>query len=341
MEEQVYTAGAGTLPGQAILKANAQPVQYAHGHPPPPEYYREHPHPSGFEAQQNVRSGTDIGPAAVQVNDELPPPPRPPKPSPTSSTISPCDSEMHQLPHPHAAGPFAGGPLAGGPKAKPPYSQQILRDSSLLGAPGIAPQARRTHPMTPPVHHCNESHPLSSQYPPQYGMEMPPQKPIANQRSVGGDIEQRTLVPQGQQGDRLQGGSGRTQSSHQQRLKSPQEDQYQTGQHPLSAPLPVAGPVGSEIQQNTDQCEAHESYEGGSRSGLDQNLESIIQAQAETVKTEVGDESSRRLTMQHIPYDPNLTCPMCNKRFRIGEIQKYRAHVKNRCVGSQEVGTNV
>ena len=95
----------------------------------------------------------------------------------------------------------------------------------------------------------------------------------------------------------------------------------------------MAGPVGSEIQQNTDQCEAHESYEGGN---LDQNLDSVIHAQAETVKTEVGDESSRRLTMRHVPYDPNLTCPMCNKRFRIGEIQKYRAHVKMQCLGSQE-----
>ena len=63
----------------------------------------------------------------------------------------------------------------------------------------------------------------------------------------------------------------------------------------------------------------------------DQNHESVIHAQAETVKTEVGDESSRRLTMQHVPYDPNLTCPMCNKQFRIGEIQKYRAHVRKNC----------
>ena len=41
MEEQTYTMGAGTLPGQAILKANAPPVQYAHEHPPPAEKVRK------------------------------------------------------------------------------------------------------------------------------------------------------------------------------------------------------------------------------------------------------------------------------------------------------------
>ena len=28
------------------------------------------------------------------------------------------------------------------------------------------------------------------------------------------------------------------------------------------------------------------------------------------------------------PLDPNLICPMCRRQFRIGEIQKYRQHVK-------------
>ena len=28
------------------------------------------------------------------------------------------------------------------------------------------------------------------------------------------------------------------------------------------------------------------------------------------------------------PFDPNLICPMCRLQYRIGEIQKYRKHVK-------------
>ena len=33
------------------------------------------------------------------------------------------------------------------------------------------------------------------------------------------------------------------------------------------------------------------------------------------------------------PLDPNLICPMCRQQFRIGEIQKYRQHVKH-CHGT-------
>ena len=32
-----------------------------------------------------------------------------------------------------------------------------------------------------------------------------------------------------------------------------------------------------------------------------------------------------------IPYDPNLTCPGCDKRYRFGEIQKLRRHVNEFC----------
>jgi len=179
MEEWTSTAGASTLSGQAVPKANVSPVWYAHEQPPPAGFFHEHPLAGGFAAQQNVRSGADIGPAAVQVTDP-----------------------------------------------QPPYS--------------------------------------------------------------------------------------------------------------LSALHPRVDPIDPRIQQ---QVEVHELYERGSN--LDQNLDSLIHAQAETVVTEVGDESSRQLTMHHIPYDPNLTCPMCNKRFRIGEIQKYRKHVNKQCAGTQEVITNV
>lgn len=33
------------------------------------------------------------------------------------------------------------------------------------------------------------------------------------------------------------------------------------------------------------------------------------------------------------PFDPNLVCPMCRRQFKIGEIQKYRQHVKT-CHGT-------
>ena len=32
-----------------------------------------------------------------------------------------------------------------------------------------------------------------------------------------------------------------------------------------------------------------------------------------------------------LPYDPNLVCPKCGKRFHIGEIQKFKRHVLETC----------
>ena len=37
------------------------------------------------------------------------------------------------------------------------------------------------------------------------------------------------------------------------------------------------------------------------------------------------EESSLR------PFDPNLVCPKCSRNFRMGEIQKFRHHVKHSC----------
>uniref|UniRef100_A0A1X7T242 Uncharacterized protein n=1 Tax=Amphimedon queenslandica TaxID=400682 RepID=A0A1X7T242_AMPQE len=35
------------------------------------------------------------------------------------------------------------------------------------------------------------------------------------------------------------------------------------------------------------------------------------------------------------PLDPNLVCPKCRKQYRVGEIQKLRRHINERCKGVQ------
>ena len=37
--------------------------------------------------------------------------------------------------------------------------------------------------------------------------------------------------------------------------------------------------------------------------------------------------NSTTVQLEQKPYDPNLVCPMCGKRHRIGEIQEFRKHV--------------
>ena len=146
-----------------------------------------------------------------------------------------------------------------------------------------------------------------SQNPPQYygGIKLTRQKPIPKQR--------KPLLLSQQAG--WMRTSGEAQSRRLQFLRSPH--QHSIDQHSPTAPLPRLDP---QIQQNLEVCE---SYEGGSH--LDQYVESSLHAQAET---EVDDERGHQL----MPYDPDLTCPLCNKQFRFGETQKHMAHVKKNCV---------
>jgi len=44
-------------------------------------------------------------------------------------------------------------------------------------------------------------------------------------------------------------------------------------------------------------------------------------------------------TDEHIPVDPNLTCPVCKREFRKNQTQNCRAHVKN-CMGEREQRQN-
>ena len=55
---------------------------------------------------------------------------------------------------------------------------------------------------------------------------------------------------------------------------------------------------------------------------------------ASAVKEEVSDDNKNKVTLEHMPYDPNLVCPLCGKEHRIGEIQKFRLHVDN-CEGEE------
>ena len=48
-----------------------------------------------------------------------------------------------------------------------------------------------------------------------------------------------------------------------------------------------------------------------------------------------GKDSRSRDTNEHAPFDPNLVCPVCKKKFRYDETQKCRTHIR-RCLGDRE-----
>ena len=63
--------------------------------------------------------------------------------------------------------------------------------------------------------------------------------------------------------------------------------------------------------------------------GLDTEIHETAAAVVANVQSE--EELS---SLEGAPMDPNLVCPMCAQGYRVGEIQKYRRHVKS-CQGSK------
>ena len=68
---------------------------------------------------------------------------------------------------------------------------------------------------------------------------------------------------------------------------------------------------------------------------LQKKLDAEIHQEAAEVIHEVSGGTFDASTDRRRPYDPNLVCPMCRRRFRIGEIQKFRRHV-NTCTGTDD-----
>jgi len=66
---------------------------------------------------------------------------------------------------------------------------------------------------------------------------------------------------------------------------------------------------------------------GMESSRLDIGIEREIYHVAKDVMKS-DSEPPQTLGDVEVPYDPNLICPKCHLKFRIGEIQKYRRHVK-------------
>ena len=81
--------------------------------------------------------------------------------------------------------------------------------------------------------------------------------------------------------------------------------------------------------QSKEAAQAVESTENR----LVDNIDNEINEMAAGVLEEVSKEREHLFTMQLKPFDPNLVCPMCAKKHRIGDIQKFRLHV-DQCDGN-------
>ena len=104
-------------------------------------------------------------------------------------------------------------------------------------------------------------------------------------------------------------------------------------------PAPIYPPAAVEYDRDHDRQREYYDQEGDN---LMLDLGSDIQDNAEMIRGEVGPYKGRdrQMTLEHVPFDPNLTCPYCQKVFRKGEIQKFKRHVAT-CKGSADGGTVV
>ena len=91
----------------------------------------------------------------------------------------------------------------------------------------------------------------------------------------------------------------------------------------------------SNIMSPSQNCSNEQIFSGASDI-IPENplLDSDIHYHAEKVRNMVrppSDSSDEDSSDNNVPYDPNLVCPKCGKRYRIGGMQRFKRHVEKRC----------
>ena len=63
--------------------------------------------------------------------------------------------------------------------------------------------------------------------------------------------------------------------------------------------------------------------------GVDQDIQ--YYAEEACQMTRPPNDTKELDVQDSLPYDPNLVCPKCGKQYRIGQIQRFKRHVEERC----------
>ena len=105
-------------------------------------------------------------------------------------------------------------------------------------------------------------------------------------------------------------------------------------------PDPIYPPAAVEYDRDRDRQREYYDQEGDN---LMLDLGSDIQDNAEMIRGIVESYRYREfhMALEYVPFqfDPNLTCPYCQKVFRKGEIQRFKRHVQLAlCKGSADDG---
>ncbi len=115
----------------------------------------------------------------------------------------------------------------------------------------------------------------------------------------------------------------------------PDPNTYSTFKPPLDPspkPKPKPKPRKRSVSPHRENATPHNQYHDPPSENDDapKGLVTEIQEMASNVLFH-QNESDKQDTNELAPFDPNLVCPMCDRKYRIGEIQKFRKHILNNC----------
>ncbi len=96
---------------------------------------------------------------------------------------------------------------------------------------------------------------------------------------------------------------------------------------PNSNPLYMATDLAVDLQREKPKPKPRHKSQQREENELEKSLDKEIQEIVNDLFYEQY-ESEKQQTNKHVPLDPNLVCRVCSKQHRLGEIQKYRKHVK-------------
>ena len=243
--------------------------------------------------------------------------------------------QMHGHPQGHQGYPQ----MEGIPQVQPGMGQHLLgayhaqhpTATPRLYGDSPLPQSQPRHPL--PSH--NVSQPPVSPHPFPPGRDQPGQYPMGLQPAV----PPHHLPPGSEQvhiPDQYAVGMRPTVTPS---AGQPPQEQYPQGEpitpteeancdHAPKISKPVEETCPDLPEQRQKQASAQQD-----ENRLMKGLDTEIHDTAADVQANV--QSKEEESLQDAPMDPNLVCPMCGHGYRVGEIQRYRRHVKS-CHGSTQ-----
>ena len=108
--------------------------------------------------------------------------------------------------------------------------------------------------------------------------------------------------------------------------------EYFSKQHRLKVESPAHQKTSHTVGVQSQKAPTSSAPEPYTENPLVTDVDTEIKEMAAEVREEVKSRDFVATGLHEKPFDPNLVCPMCGKKHRIGDIQKFRIHI-NQCDG--------